>query len=194
MAAFVSASASAPQALTRRCRRTTIEHCSPGGFFRSRRSRAHRRPCFLAKASSDDSGEGSPPSVSVVFAGDWPSVDIPPASRVSIGTSQVPCLKDKHFEVERKNKSVFVTDTSQGKLQLNGEELFPNVPYIAGPGTCIEALDDDGKSVILTATLELDDADEPPSAATNMLMNAFKGSFAAGANDEVKKRMDEADL
>ncbi|XRB08404.1 hypothetical protein NFJ02_35g89570 [Pycnococcus provasolii] len=27
-----------------------------------------------------------------------------------------------------------------------------------------------------------------------MLMNAFKGSFAAGANDEVKKRMDEADL
>merc|ERR1712087_1054436 len=156
------------------------EPCSQGGFFRSRRSRAHRRPRFLA-LSSDDSGEGSPPSVSVVFAGDWPSVDIPPASRVSIGTSQVPCLKDKHFEVERKNKSVFVTDTSQGKLQLNGEELFPNVPYIAGPGTCIEALDDDGKSVILTATLELDDADEPPSAATNMLMNAFKGSFAAGA-------------
>lgn len=117
---------------------------------------------------------------------------------VEVGAAMVDGLAEEHFAVERKAKNVFVTDKSaasgNGSTLLNGAELFPGVPYLATEGAAVEARDAEG-AVVLSASLSIPDAeggaDAGSSAATEMLLNAFKGSFAAGASDAVKSKMEE---
>mmetsp|Transcript_17374 Transcript_17374/g.56868 ORF Transcript_17374/g.56868 Transcript_17374/m.56868 type:complete len:156 (-) Transcript_17374:150-617(-) len=90
---------------------------------------------------------------------------------------------------ERSPGKVFVTDVeSSAGVSLNGNPLRPGVAYLCPPAATLAL---GGGAEELTIEFEAAAAEAGAISAESLMAEAFKRSFAAGASEDVKSKLED---